>query len=203
MSDELDDIPDFDDELESSKSYNCYKCQDTGFIFVAGAYKKCGCQLKKELKSYLTGELTGVQISNKIRPSNLTKNILFLGYGVSSFRVYVKSFLTISYLSGARHTYLYMMGSDILDYHFDTDGTYEITQADFLFLRLGRDVSNKLYEGILLNLLTYRLESGRKTWIYLYEDLNEMSFKNIYGNKIFELINRASNFETIQSKRGR
>ena len=189
----------------SEKEYECFLCQDRGFIPQKdGTYIRCSCRLKKELLNYLD-EYKDFKIKDTIKRNidNYKTNLLFNGTDYNLFGSAIKTILAVTYLDNPEYEYQSITGNDLANGIFETDewgskvnNIYYDT--DLLILKLGRDNINKALPDLMANLLTYRKEKKLATIVYIYKEAKEARLKQYYGDIAMSVIN---GFKEIKAKR--
>lgn len=188
--------------------YECFECQDRGFIYLPdGTYKKCICQIKKDLLVFL-GEFANFRmlgsIKNKIDEYS-KMNIVVRESEYNLFGNICKTILAMKYLDDNTTTYEVATGNDLINGMFTTDDygntlNLEYYNADYLILKLGRDNLNKAIPDLLLNLLTYRIENKKPTIVFIYKEVKDTRLKQHYGEIATNIL--LKDFKRLQTKRG-
>ena len=190
----------------SEKEYECFLCQDRGFIPQKdGTYVRCSCRLKKDLLEFL-GEFKDFKIRQDIKAKfdNYNGiNLIFNGQDYNLFGGVVKTILAVNYLDNSEYSYECVTGNDLANGIFETDeygnrATNIYYDTDLLILKLGRDNMNKALPDLLANLLTYRSEKKLPTIAYIYKEAKESRLKQYYGDIAVSMIN---SFKELKAKR--
>lgn len=168
----------------------CPLCNDTKYIILPdGSAKKCKCQIQAEIRAYLPKMFNKHQINKSFDYSKFTNIDILFKSPLSTFAVFVNTYLTHLYLKANKPSYKVTTVSDLTENFFDGD-TNELYSTDVLFLMLYGGYKNKLTPGSVHAILKDRILHQRQTIFFIdTSDFTDTKAEEYLGQDVMKLLN--------------
>jgi hypothetical protein len=175
----------------------CGVCSDRRVVEKPdGTFRPCVCAIQDKVKECLY-EFADANLNRKISYEKLHRNMVIRKSDISRFRDLAKTYLThrVVRTMDFELDHINCCGSEITEAYFNNHEVLTfsyIMNVPILFLRLGKDYSNKGAKEWIPYIVNLRAENPKLiTWVYVYPETSDAELNEKYSEQL--LINLSTN----------